>query len=139
MTHHALHTWTTAMVVVLPIVVFAMAGCGQSNAGAATSTSNGAATTGTPSSAAPSSDGQSTTFTLDELATFTGQNGKPAYVAVDGVVYNVTDSSYWKAGKHSTCNLGAMAGQDLSDLIKQAPARMRSDLQRMPVVGSLVK
>ena len=32
------------------------------------------------------------TFTLAQLAQYDGQNGQPAYVAVDGVVYDVTNS-----------------------------------------------
>lgn len=76
-------------------------------------------------------------FTLAELAQFNGKNGNPAYVAVDGVVYDVTDSSLWPEGKHTPCNLDAIAGKDLSDVIKQAPARMRDDLKRFPVVGQL--
>ncbi len=78
-----------------------------------------------------------TTFTLDELAQFDGKDGRSAYVAVDGVVYDVTGSRVWPDGGHSSCNLGAVAGQDLSQLIDQAPANMRSLLSRMPVVGRL--
>jgi predicted heme/steroid binding protein len=117
-----------------------LAACGQGTtattnaAGPAATTASGG-TAGTDTTAAA----QSKTFTVAELARFNGQNGTPAYVAVDGVVYDVSNSAYWKSGQHSSCNLGAMAGQDLSELIKQAPPRMRSDLQRMPVVGSLAK
>jgi hypothetical protein len=35
-------------------------------------------------------------FTLEELATYNGQNGQPAYIAVEGVVYDVSNSSRWK-------------------------------------------
>lgn len=118
----------------LLVCLLGLAACGTGST-ATTGTSSGTAVTGSPSS----SDAQGTSFTLDELATFNGQNDSPAYVAVDGVVYDVSDSAFWKEGTHSSCNLGAMAGQDLSELIKQAPARMRSDLQRMPVVGSLAE
>jgi predicted heme/steroid binding protein len=77
------------------------------------------------------------TFALEELAQFDGKDGRPAYIAVDGVVYDVSDSQKWPSGAHTGCNLGAVAGQDLSDAIAQAPARMRSNLERMPVVGTL--
>jgi len=76
-------------------------------------------------------------FTSEELAQFDGKDGRPAYVAVDGVVYDVSDSSIWPEGVHTVCNLGAMAGQDLSDVLAQAPARMRALMEEMPVVGSL--
>jgi predicted heme/steroid binding protein len=77
------------------------------------------------------------TFTVTELAKFDGKNGNPAYVAVDGVVYDVTGSAKWPQGDHTPCNLDTMAGRDLSEEIKQAPANMRSLLQNMPVVGTL--
>ncbi len=35
------------------------------------------------------------TFTLEELKQFNGQNGQPAYVAVDGVVYDVSNVGPW--------------------------------------------
>ena len=76
-------------------------------------------------------------FTSEELAQFDGKDGRPAYVAVDGVVYDVSDSSQWPEGEHTSCNLGAMAGKDLSDVLAQAPARMRALMEAMPVVGSL--
>jgi predicted heme/steroid binding protein len=147
---------TVGVVALLLVCLPVLAGCGQSSlatsaSGPPTTTSGGGAAlsgggTGLTGSGTPASGGsqssstaQGKTFTLDQLATFNGTNGTPAYVAVDGVVYDVTNSAYWKSGTHSTCNLGATAGEDLSELIKQAPPRMRSDLQRMPVVGSLVK
>jgi predicted heme/steroid binding protein len=76
-------------------------------------------------------------FTLEELARYDGKEGRPAYVAVDGNVYDVSDSSKWPEGTHSPCNLGAMAGQDLSTLITKAPPQMPGLLAQMPVVGTL--
>jgi predicted heme/steroid binding protein len=77
------------------------------------------------------------TFNMDRLAQFDGKDGRPAYVAVDGVIYDVSASQYWPEGAHWTCDLGAVAGKDLSEEIKQAPERMRSELQQMPVVRKL--
>lgn len=76
-------------------------------------------------------------FNAQDLAKYDGKNGNPAYVAVDGVVYDVTDSSLWPDGNHTPCNLGAMAGKDLSQIIKAAPANMRDQLKKFPVVGSM--
>ena len=47
------------------------------------------------------------TFTKDELAKYNGQNGQPAYVAIKGVVYDVSGKAAWQGGKHH----GNLAGQ----------------------------
>jgi predicted heme/steroid binding protein len=76
-------------------------------------------------------------FTVQELAKYNGQNGKKACVAVDGVVYDVTGAAHWLQGKHAPCTLDAAAGKDLSEILKQAPTRMRVYISGMPVVGKL--
>ena len=50
----------------------------------------------------------SATFNQTELAKYNGQDGQPAYVAVDGVVYDVTGVAAWAGGKHH----GNLAGID---------------------------
>ena len=74
------------------------------------------------------------TFTLEELAAYDGQNGNPAYVAVEGIVYDVTDIPAWTGGKHN----GNMAGQDVTEAISQAP-HGKSTLEKLSVVGELVE
>lgn len=37
-------------------------------------------------------------FTLEELSQFDGQDGRDAYIAVDGIVYDVTNSPHWRDG-----------------------------------------
>jgi predicted heme/steroid binding protein len=71
-------------------------------------------------------------LTAEELAAFDGQNGNPAYVAVDGVVYDVTNVPAWKNGAHN----GNQAGKDLSDVIGKAPHK-DSVLKNLKVVGKL--
>ncbi len=105
-------------------------GCG----GASGTEGNGTAIPEKPESV---EEGGGRVFTLAELAEFDGKGGKPAYIAVDGVVYDLSGSATWPEGKHTPCNLGAMAGRDLSEELKQAPARMRENLKRFPVVGTL--
>ena len=39
-------------------------------------------------------------FTPEELAEFDGRDGKPAYVAYDGLVYDVSGGPTWIAGDH---------------------------------------
>ena len=75
---------------------------------------------------------QKKVFTLAELKKYNGQNGNPAYVAIDGVVYDVTSVEKWKNGKHQ----GVSAGNDLSKAIASAP-HGKSVLTKLPVIGSL--
>lgn len=72
-------------------------------------------------------------LTLDELAEFDGKDGSPAYIAVDGIIYDVTDSSMWAAGEHN----GFEAGKDLTEEIKDVSPHGVSVLDRIPVVGKI--
>jgi len=47
-------------------------------------------------------------FTIEELQQYDGTNGKPAYIAVDGVVYDVSNEARWAGGRH----FGVKAGTD---------------------------
>ena len=75
------------------------------------------------------------TLTLDELAQYDGKDGNPAYIAVDGVIYDVTDVALWKNGAHN----GYTAGQDLTDEIKNISPHGVSKLKGLPVVGKLAE
>ncbi len=68
-----------------------------------------------------------------ELAEFDGKDGKPAYVAYKGKVYDVTDSSQWLDGDH----LGHSAGHDLTEEMEVAP-HADDVMERMKVVGVMV-
>src|SRR5512133_2522833 len=57
-------------------------------------------------------------YTLKELAEYNGKNGK-IYVAYQGKVYDVSNSDFWKDGKHK----GHTAGKDLTEEINKAPHR----------------
>lgn len=78
------------------------------------------------------------TFTIEELKRYDGKDGRPVYVAVDGVVYDVSRSKYWKTGTHMKMH---KAGTDLSLAIhKRAPKFIHKDgkiLEKMPKVGVL--
>ena len=57
-------------------------------------------------------------FTLEELAGFNGKGGQPAYVAYQGVVYDVSDSAMWGDGDHEDAHF---AGADLTKEHSDAP------------------
>ncbi len=39
-------------------------------------------------------------FTTIELKKYDGKKGMPVYVAVDGIVYDLTNNKYWKTDLH---------------------------------------
>ncbi|MDO8963203.1 MAG: cytochrome b5 domain-containing protein [Coriobacteriia bacterium] len=72
-------------------------------------------------------------FTLDDLKQFNGRDGNPAYVAYDGTVYDVSDSSMWDDGDHMGSH---EAGEDLTTAHDDAPHDVH--VVDFPVVGTLV-
>lgn len=72
-------------------------------------------------------------LTLEELAKYNGKNGERAYVAVDGVIYDVTDSRAWKNGDHN----GFEAGKDLTEEIKTKSPHGVAKLSGVLEVGKL--
>jgi predicted heme/steroid binding protein/mono/diheme cytochrome c family protein/uncharacterized membrane protein len=75
------------------------------------------------------------TISEEELHANDGQDGKPAYVARDGIVYDVSASRMWRGGQHMRRH---NAGQDLTADLSAAP-HDESVLQRVPQVGTLAK
>jgi predicted heme/steroid binding protein/uncharacterized membrane protein len=73
------------------------------------------------------------TFDPQKLAEQNGREGKKSYVAVDGKVYDVTDSKRWKNGKHM---LRHNAGADLTTEIKAAPHGAEV-FERVTQIGAL--
>ena len=72
-------------------------------------------------------------FTLEELAQFDGREGKPAYFACLGKVYDVTASDMFESGDH----LGAhQAGTDLTEARSEAP-HGEEVLEAFPPIGVL--
>lgn len=76
-------------------------------------------------------------FTKEELSKYNGKNGMPVYVAVDGIVYDVTKSKYWKTGRHKNMH---DAGLDLTYEIKNLAPKFHKGgkiLEKFPKVGIL--
>jgi predicted heme/steroid binding protein len=74
-----------------------------------------------------------TKLTREELARHNGKDGAPAYIAVNGRVYDVSNSFHWRGGRHHALH---SAGADLTDSLKGAPHGSHL-LDRVPVVGTL--
>lgn len=73
------------------------------------------------------------TMTLEELAEFNGKNGKPAYVAVNGMIYDVTNNAAWAAATH----FGLTAGRDLTSEFASCHADQQI-LSQLKLIGKLV-
>jgi len=72
-------------------------------------------------------------FTIEELKEYNGKNGKPAYIAYKGKVYDVTDDYLWTDGEHQGEH---SAGTDLTENMSLAP-HMEDVLDRVKFVGIL--
>jgi predicted heme/steroid binding protein len=71
-------------------------------------------------------------FTSDELSRYNGKNGNPAYVAVNGVVYDVTNTAAWGAATH----FGLTAGTDVTSQFASCHAG-QPILSNLKVVGKI--
>ena len=72
-------------------------------------------------------------FSKEELARYNGKNGRPAYAAYKGKVYDLSGSFLWNEGSHQVLH---NAGVDLTDAMEQAP-HGGDILEKFPLVGTL--
>lgn len=72
-------------------------------------------------------------FTLEQLKQHDGKNGRPAYIAYKGKVYDVSDNYLWVDGDHQGEH---SAGRDLTEEMSRAP-HMEDVLERVKLVGVL--
>lgn len=75
---------------------------------------------------------QNKEFTLEELSKYDGSDGNPAYVAIEGIVYDLSNQPTWVSGKH----FGLTAGKDLSAQYKSCH-KMSSIINNLPKIGVL--
>lgn len=110
----------------LIMLAFALVGCSSE---AETST-NGSSETPAP---VEENLVEERVFTLEELKAYNGKEGSPAYIAVNGMVYDVSNSSRWRDGNHN----GFDAGQDLTDALYNDSPHGDRTLANVPVVGRI--
>jgi 2-oxoglutarate ferredoxin oxidoreductase subunit beta len=72
-------------------------------------------------------------FTLDELQTFDGAEGKPIYIAYKGKVYDLSKSPLFQGEKRMRCHI---AGKDLTKDIDVAP-HGEDLILKFPLVGKM--
>lgn len=81
----------------------------------------------------PVLSGSAGEFTLDDLASYDGKEGRPAYFVFEGQIYDATQSILWRQGVH----IGRHnAGSDLTEALKLAP-HTSEKVTALPVVGKL--
>ena len=73
-------------------------------------------------------------FTREQLSRFNGKEGRPAYIAYKGKVYDVTESFLWMGGRHQVLH---QAGEDLTEVLDTAP-HGEDLLERVPIIGILI-
>jgi len=79
-------------------------------------------------------EGELRKFTWEELKQYDGRDGRPAYVAYKGKVYDVTESFLWINGDHQGQH---EAGKDITNEMKFAP-HGEEMLERVKLIGVLV-
>ena len=73
-------------------------------------------------------------LTLKELSKYDGKNGNPAYVAVNGLIYDVTNEEILKKSPHNSINLGT----DITKEFKGCHNSDESVLAKLPIVGKVI-
>ena len=130
-------------IMTLIILSFALAACdGQTSTTSPISSTTPAVTaTSTTTSTSTTTTSTSTTqsvtlrsFTLAELAVFDGHSGTTAYIAVNGIVYDVTDVAEWTNGWHKGMHL---AGTDATAAFADSP-HSSAFLGQLDIVGTLL-
>ena len=68
-------------------------------------------------------------FTLDELRKYDGENGNPSYIAIKGIIYDISSVALLRNGKHH----GVTGGKDVTNIFPHDI----NILKRVKVVGRL--
>jgi len=111
------------LVMVLVFSVFALAACSTDSTGDGKVSDDGA----------KDNQDEQLELTIEQLAMYDGKDGMDAYIAVNNVIYDVTDVAAWANGTHN----GNMAGTDVTFVIVNAP-HGDGVLDDLKVVGKIV-
>jgi predicted heme/steroid binding protein len=112
---------------VLLISALILLGCGSNES--ATDSSKIEASENTTSG---DSETELKSFSKEVLAKYNGKDGNPAYIAVDGTVYDVTDVPQWKDGMHAD---KYEAGKDVTNELNTQAPHSASKMDGVPIVG----
>ena len=77
---------------------------------------------------------EETTFTMEEIAQYDGKDGNPAYIVVDGIVYDVSNVGQWSSGSH----FGFEAGSDVTEALQDVAPHGENMLNQAEVVGTII-
>lgn len=72
-------------------------------------------------------------FTIEEVSKYNGKDGMPAYVIINGTVYDTVDVPQWSGGNH----FGLVAGVDLTEEFSNCHSNSTEILEKLRVVGVL--
>ena len=61
-------------------------------------------------------------FSEDDLRQYDGTQGRPVYIACNGIVYDVSDAPLWRGGMHQNLHY---AGLNLTRSLRKAPHDIR--------------
>ena len=93
---------------------------------------------GSPTSTIPeeaTEDTTDATFSMEEIAFFDGKDGRPAYIVVDGVVYDVSNVRQWNMGSH----FGFEAGTDATEALQKSAPHGANQLDQAEIVGTIAE
>lgn len=98
----------TLKIIILTFSMLVLAGCTSQDTLSSTNTQ-------------PDTSESNGVFTETELSMFNGVDGERCLVGVNGIVYEISNSSFWLNGIHTKSEGKASCGKDLSDEITDAP------------------
>lgn len=117
---------------ILDVVSSASTVSGGTSTSATASQSSGSILNASTMGTQTVSSTQSKVWTYESLSAYNGKNGQPAYIAVDGIIYDVSALGSWSTGTHH----GVTAGQDVTTQFASSP-HSRSILQQAVIIGQI--